>query len=692
MNRVLKKFAVPKALTCQRHLRAKGTTLIMSLLWVLSSASLFAQDTELGKVIVTATGKKMKILDTNASISVITAKDIEESGKKTAGDLIGTIPGIINQKSGSGTKLSVRGTRPPGMAGGAIVIVDGVPLNNGLFDYSSIDLIPIDSIEKIEVIKSAPSSLYGKNVGKGVVVITTKKGKKQKGDEGRAYSIHGKASFEYGSWNTYSGFANVNGALSGFDYTLNATGMKSDGFRHTDHEDKSLGGSLGMDIDGGRLEWTANYIDTNYIYPQGFANKDDAEKYKRKINMPGKLGNDKESTFYTTGFNFRYDKNNVIANAVLTYGREDSKYDKKSAVLANPAAASDKKKKKYYKYDSVDHQYSGKANGGYRLLFGEDMVNTVNLGVDYNYETYEQDKTYPYIHSEDKNNDYDITRNNLGVNLNNDFSMGIFRLILGARYNNIKYKSKYDDSAPVEDFTRKIKNGFDYTISPSVTLIKDSNLFVTWNHTNVYTDMYKLAKNANNQGDASLPQVDDLDPEVFDSLEAGFKHQLMPALNYSIIAYRTKISDKLITFYKYNTATSKYESKGYYNAGDSVHQGIELEVDGRPHELIGYRLGFSTIKAEWEKIHPFENTSFGSMLIAVDLYGFSEQWSDDLNEKDNKKMEAAYFIDMKVQYDFQNFGAHVTCTNLMDKNWLKYAGSWYPQDGRYIGVGVSAKI
>ena len=82
---------------------------------------------------------------------------------------------------------------------------------------------------------------------------------------------------------------------------------------------------------------------------------------------------------------------------------------------------------------------------------------------------------------------------------------------------------------------------------------------------------------------------------VFDTFEFGFKHRFNSAFNYSIIAYRTKISDKIVYYY---VGT---DVKGYYNGGDSIHQGIELEVDGRPVKLIGYRIGFTTIDAEWEK-------------------------------------------------------------------------------------------
>ncbi len=699
----------------------------MSLLWVFSSASLFAQDTELGKVIVTATGKKMKILDTNASISVITAKDIEKSGKKTAGALITMIPGVINQKGSSCTNISVRGTRPTsGHSSGAMVFIDGVPLINGYLDMSSIDLIPVEMIEKIEVIKSASSSLYGKNSGLGVILITTKKGKRSEGEEGDTF--HGKLAGEYGSWKTYSMFADIRGTFSGLDYSLSASNSSANGYRHTDNKNKSISGNMGMSFDGGRVEFNASYIDTSYIYAQGLKEQL-AKEHPRYINGIDKLnrkldGNDKESTFYNTGLNFRYDKNDIIANATLLYGRENSKFDKKSKIYytADKPVTPYDDRKLYYKYDSVDNQYTAKLNGGYRLILGNNIVNTFNIGSDYNYETYTQDKTYPYIHSEDNLNDYDMKRKTLGINLNNDFAMGIFRFIMGLRYNKVTYEYYFDKVTGKKDFDKKFDNAFGYTISPSVSLIKDSNLFVTYNHTNHYPELSKYTRLHDNEGstDPDLPRVDDLGAEVLDSLEVGFKHQFMPALNYSIIAYRTKISDKFSSFYKDTDGDGKLDFQGSYNVGDSIHQGIEVEVDGRPHELIGYRLGLSTIKAEWEKgktkdgdnlkgkqlvnvptyeyrvgldIYPFENKSFGSLLISSEIYGFSEQWGDELNESDDKKMEAAYFVDMKVQYDFQNFGAHVTCTNLFDKQWSKVsAGKWYPQDGRYIGVGASAKI
>ena len=52
-------------------------------------------------MIVTDSGQKSKLSDTNASIHVITAKDIMNSGQKSTVEAITSIPGVINQKFGS---------------------------------------------------------------------------------------------------------------------------------------------------------------------------------------------------------------------------------------------------------------------------------------------------------------------------------------------------------------------------------------------------------------------------------------------------------------------------------------------------------------------------------------------------------------------------------------------------------------
>jgi hypothetical protein len=97
------------------HFRKIQWILVMMLFGAVFCSGAMAQDddevTVLNTMIVAGSGTKTELLDTNASIHVLTLKDIQNSCQKSTAELIGSIPGVVNQKSGSQTYFSIRGTR-----------------------------------------------------------------------------------------------------------------------------------------------------------------------------------------------------------------------------------------------------------------------------------------------------------------------------------------------------------------------------------------------------------------------------------------------------------------------------------------------------------------------------------------------------------------------------------------------------
>lgn len=157
----------------------------------------------LDEMVVTSTSKS-KLVDTPASISVITAADLEQMGAKNITEALERIPGVYNT-SASSSSLSIRGTRSS-MAGGPVILIDGVAQNYGNYRREELDIIPVSQIERIEVLRSAGIA-YGPGAARGVINVITKKGK---GDK----PINGYLSTSYGSWETSNLSAGVNGRLN----------------------------------------------------------------------------------------------------------------------------------------------------------------------------------------------------------------------------------------------------------------------------------------------------------------------------------------------------------------------------------------------------------------------------------------------------------------------------------------------
>lgn len=136
---------------------------------------------ELNPVVVTAERTEKKDLEIPAAVQVITAKEIKEQGYTSVADALGhTVDvGAYSYTSdgddlgGSQSRFYIRGFDK-----GTLVLVNGAPIN--IMNYSSTSGVPIDAVEKIEVIKGPSSVLYGAEAMGGVVNIITKKGGEDK--------------------------------------------------------------------------------------------------------------------------------------------------------------------------------------------------------------------------------------------------------------------------------------------------------------------------------------------------------------------------------------------------------------------------------------------------------------------------------------------------------------------------------
>lgn len=131
--------------------------------------------TLLERLVVTAAGGTIDIRTAPASISVISSEDIEQSSGQSLEQLLATVPGVNISHSGNLQYVQIRGL--PSKY--SLFLIDGKRVNSdpNLFRGNDFDAawIPLASIERIEVVRGAMSSLYGSDAIGGVVNIITKK-------------------------------------------------------------------------------------------------------------------------------------------------------------------------------------------------------------------------------------------------------------------------------------------------------------------------------------------------------------------------------------------------------------------------------------------------------------------------------------------------------------------------------------
>ncbi len=130
----------------------------------------------LGDTVVTAQRRAKRDLDTPATTTIITAKEIEKAGYRNVYEAIDQQIGSTSTSYGeAGQDFGLAAGRITlrGYDRGTLVMVNGVPMN--LKNYPSTENIPANMVERIEIVKGAASTLYGAEAMGGVVNIILKK-------------------------------------------------------------------------------------------------------------------------------------------------------------------------------------------------------------------------------------------------------------------------------------------------------------------------------------------------------------------------------------------------------------------------------------------------------------------------------------------------------------------------------------
>src|SRR6266536_213038 len=110
-----------------------------------------------------------------ASVSVITSKDLEQKQIERVSDALREVPGLSVVQTGTAGQLTsvfTRGLRSEHTQ----VLLDGVPINQGLQGAFNFADLTIDDIDRIEIVRGPQSTLYGPRALAGVIQIFTKQG------------------------------------------------------------------------------------------------------------------------------------------------------------------------------------------------------------------------------------------------------------------------------------------------------------------------------------------------------------------------------------------------------------------------------------------------------------------------------------------------------------------------------------
>ena len=211
-------------------LKEKGkmdrTPILSATLMLLGPHMLFAAEPgqvaagEFEPIVVTATRTAETGDETLASVTVITRHDIERLQAQTVQELLRGLPGVDVVNSGGrgkSTSIFLRGTESDHL----LVLVDGVKTGSATTGTTPFQYLPVEQIERIEIVRGPRSSLYGSEAIGGVIQIFTRRGR---GKPEPYLSVGG------GSYGTLSASAGISGGGERGSFNLSLNSVDSSGF------------------------------------------------------------------------------------------------------------------------------------------------------------------------------------------------------------------------------------------------------------------------------------------------------------------------------------------------------------------------------------------------------------------------------------------------------------------------------
>jgi len=227
----------------------------------------------LDPVFVTATSRPEKILDVQASVQVVTPRDLEAFPGTSVTEALKLAVGVDARPYGANSSIAIRGFIS-GAGSPILVLVDGMrrPSKYGL---TNLNLYELENVDRIEIVRGPMSALYGADAMGGVINIITRSPLADTGTSGNVRGLAGVT--DDSQRDTYYGGGTVAFGTDSVRHRVSAEYRTREAFRY----DKSAYLADLGDIDqvfatydgaatiapGHALRWTLEYLDQNDTSP-----------------------------------------------------------------------------------------------------------------------------------------------------------------------------------------------------------------------------------------------------------------------------------------------------------------------------------------------------------------------------------------------------------------------------------------
>ena len=210
-------------------------------------------ENELEEIVVTATRIPTPLADTLPTTAIITAEDIERIKPQDFGELLKFTSGIgFRDSGGRGSEggIFVRGTSPKQ----TLILIDGIRTSSATSGETAIQRIPLESIERIEIIKGPMAGVYGADAIGGVIQIFTKAYQEE--------GAFGNVSTTVGSNQLRKHYARAGYGDVNFSVSASLSKESTDGIDRTESKVEGNEDEDGFEQTSGNFSLTANLQDS----------------------------------------------------------------------------------------------------------------------------------------------------------------------------------------------------------------------------------------------------------------------------------------------------------------------------------------------------------------------------------------------------------------------------------------------
>jgi len=632
------------------------------------------QSAKMQEVVVTASRYSEEVSNIPANVSVITANDIKNSTAVNVPDLLRSQAGInVSDFTGSKRRylVDMRGFGDTSQMN-TLVMIDGRRLTQSELAGTDWALIPLDRIERIEIVRGGRGSvLYGDNATAGVINIITKQGEKTR------FGVDANG----GSYKTLNTSGYAEGKVRDLSYALTGRYNTTNGYRMNGDVDSRDGGAnlkYGLS-ESSILTFSTGYHKDNSGLPGALKESDFAAGLSRKdsthpndyVNTEDyyfKLGS--ETSFWGDSF-FKVDASMRKRSASIF-----SKWD-----TGNALADSD-----------LDNFIVSPQVLINRKIAGFD--NKLTFGVDYNQSKLEiTDDSFDIFFGSFKQNT-ELKKRNYGMYALDEFS--IFpRLILSAgyRYDRAKFESSF-----TPDFTfdeQAVSAGVVYKFK------ENSSIFANYGHGFRYPVLDELFNYQSNS-------VVMLQPQTSDTYEVGARSQFTNKLSGSVTLFRIVTENEIF----FDPSSGFFGSNSNLD-GKTRRDGIEVSAFFKPFEWAGFTAQYTHLNpkitsGQYSDKHipgvPQDTASIGGVFTAkgwtLSVTGIYVGERPFINDFQNKfdDLNGYLIVNAKLKYKWRMLTAYVDVNNATNRTYTEYGilnstltqRAYYPSPTANFLVGLAA--